>query len=332
MSFLLNFSPIRFDDADVDAGLFAYGADGEKALKKLRQEHWSTHVFRRDGPDQIVAVPVIAQAPTLGNGKRKIRLKENLGLTTALIRNALVTYLAGLPRAVLNYDPIRFIAHDDILRACLPPGLNCPDWVGVRLFYEMAVRPIYFFKHEPFIAAVFDVRTTRILNRNVADLLQDGFSPVGHYVGLRKSKYEDPRIAPHIDLVGKVQRVSGSDLVLEDSKDEIPSIEACKVWLEKRAFPDYLDHLFQANSERVAAALDKARADLRSGPAKLQRITTVAEFFGSKPHFLAPGITFTFSPLLNDSSKGFPTLESAPKPTYIFDQTGSKTDTWTIVA
>jgi hypothetical protein len=31
--------------------------------------------------------------------------------------------------------------------------------------YEIAVRPIYFFKHEPFIAAVFDVRTTRILDR-----------------------------------------------------------------------------------------------------------------------------------------------------------------------
>ena len=38
-------------------------------------------------------------------------------------------------------------------------------------------------------------------------------------------------------------------------------------------------------------------------------------------------LSFKFSPLLDDSSKQlFPSLEYAPKP--IFDQTGSKTDTW----
>ena len=103
---LLNFSPLQFDDAEVDAGVFPYGADGDEVLKKLRQEHWATHVFRRDGPDEIVAVPVTADAPKLGNGSKKIRLKQNLGLTASLIRNSLLNYLSGLPRPVLNYDPI----------------------------------------------------------------------------------------------------------------------------------------------------------------------------------------------------------------------------------
>jgi hypothetical protein len=257
-----------------------------------------------------VAVPVAADAPKLGQGARKIRLKENLGLSASLIRNSLINYLVGLPRTVLNYDPIRFIAQDDILRSCVPSGIVCPEWLSVRLLYEMAVRPIYFFKHKPFIAAVFDVRITRVMDCTVGDLIKGGFSPVGYYVATRVSRNQDPRIAPRHELIGKVESVSGSKLVLTDSKGEIPSVDASDVWLEKRAFPACLAHAFKGNDEVVAAALEKAMADLRSGPTKLKRLNSVVEFFESKQHYLAPGIPFKFSPLLSDDSKGlFPTLE-----------------------
>jgi hypothetical protein len=329
LSLLLNFSPIEFVDAEIEAGIFPYRVDGDQVLKQLRQQNWATHVFRRDGPDHIIAVPVAEGARNLGEQTKKIRFKENLGLSASLIRNSLINYLAGLPRIVLNYDPIRFVAHEDILRSCLPSDLTCPDWLGVRLLYEMAIRPIYFFKHEPFIAAVFDVRTTRILERTIADLLKGGFSPVGHYVAKRVPRYQDPRIASHSELVGKVEAVNGPALALSDSKDDIQSVDAHEVWLEKRAFSACLAYVFQGNDQLIASALEKARADLRSGPTKLKRINSVVEFFASKQHFLAPGISFKFSPLLTDTSrKLFPTLEAAPKPTYIFDQTGSKTDTW----
>src|SRR5207247_6763118 len=39
-------------------------------------------------------------------------------------------------------------------------------------------------------------------------------------------------------------------------------------------------------------------------------------------------VPFKFSTLLEDSSRFFPSLEPVPKPTYVFDQTGAKTDTW----
>jgi hypothetical protein len=139
---VLNFSPLCFEDKEVEGRVFPYGADGDEQLKKLRNEHWATHVFRRDGPDEIVGIAVRADAPQLGTKSRKIRLKENLGLTASLIRNALINYLAGLPRPVLDYDPIRFVSQEDILQAYLPAGTACPDWLGVRLLYDMAVRPI----------------------------------------------------------------------------------------------------------------------------------------------------------------------------------------------
>jgi hypothetical protein len=62
-------------------------------------------------------------------------------------------------------------------------GFVPPDWLAVRLLYEVAVRPIYFFKQEPFVAAVLDVRTTRLIERSAWELMQDGFSLEGFYVG-----------------------------------------------------------------------------------------------------------------------------------------------------
>lgn len=276
---VLNFSSLEFEDKEVDARVFSYGADGDEQLKKLRNEHWATHVFRRDGPDEIVGVAVKADAPQLGTKSRKIRLKENLGLTASLIRNALINYLAGLPRPVLDYDPIRFISQEDILHSCLPAGTACPDWLGVRLLYDMAIRPIYFFKHEPLIAAVFDLRTTRILDHTAAELAAEGFPLAGHYVAEHKSKNDDPRILPHPALVGKVEAVQGQMLKLSDARDNLQAIEANAVWLEKRSFPDYLKYRFQGGYERIAEALEKARANLRSGPEKLKRITSFVDHF-----------------------------------------------------
>jgi hypothetical protein len=326
---VLNFSPLQFEDNEVDARIFPYGADGDDQLKKLQNDRWATHVFRRDGPDEIVAVAVKNNAPLLGSRSRKIRLKDNLGLTAALIRNALINHLAGLPRPVLDYDPIRFISQEDILHTCLPAGAICPDWLGMRLMYDMAIRPVYFFKHEPMIAAVFDVRTTRILDRTASDLAAEGFPLTGHYVAERKSRNDDPRVLPHPALVGRVVAVQGQLLRLSDAREDLETIAANSVWLEKKAFPDYLEYRFKNGYERIAEALEKARAQLRSGPEKLKRITSFVEHFASRQHFLAPGIAFKFQPRLSQvATKSFPAVEQAPKPTYIFDQTGSKTDTW----
>ena len=174
LSLVLNFSPIRFDDCEINVGQLRYSDDGEEVLKQLREEHNATHVFRREVADSILAVPVASGASLLGEPKT-VRLNEHLGLTSALVRNAMLTYLAGMGRTVLSYDPLKFIARHDLLRVNPPPGIKVPDWLAVRLLYEVAVRPIHFFKQEPFVAAVLDVRTTRLMERSAWELMQDGF-------------------------------------------------------------------------------------------------------------------------------------------------------------
>ena len=91
----MNFSPVRFDDAEITVGCLPYSQDGEQVLEQLRRQHNGSHVFRRDGPDSILAVSVAADAALIGEPKT-IRLKEHLGLAAALVRNALLTYLAGM--------------------------------------------------------------------------------------------------------------------------------------------------------------------------------------------------------------------------------------------
>jgi len=272
---VLNFSPVRFDDAEITVGCLPYGLDGEKLLEQLRGEHNGTHVFRRDGPDSILAVSVAADADLIGEPK-KIRLKEHLGLVTALIRNALLTYLAGRGRTVLSYEPMRFIAPDDFLRPF--EGISPPDWLAVRLLYEVAIRPTYFFRQEPFIAAIVDVRTTRLVERTAAELIEDGLSLEGFYVG-RRMQSGDPRIAPRLELLGCVKSSEGSRLRLTDSRDGMETIEAGEVWPEKRAFVAVLSHVFGDRAPMVAEALERERAALRYGPTRLARIKKAVDFF-----------------------------------------------------
>jgi hypothetical protein len=86
--------------------------------------------------------------------------------------------------------------------------------------------------------------------------------------------------------MGKVGAVNGSTLALVDSKDDIESVGAHDVWLEKKAFPSCLAHAFQGNDQVIASALEKARADFRAGPIKLQRINSVVDFFVSYKYCL----------------------------------------------
>ena len=153
-----------------------------------------------------------------------VQLKEHLGLAAALVRNALLTYLAGMGRTVLSYDPLTFIARHDLLRVNPPHGIAPPDWLAVRLLYEVAVRPIYFFKHEPFVAVVLDVRTTRLIERSAWELMQDGFSLEGFYVGRRVPR-SDPRIAPHLELLRCVNSTEGSQLHLTDCREDCRSMQ-----------------------------------------------------------------------------------------------------------
>lgn len=321
-----NVSPIKFDNAEITVGCLPYGHDGERVLEQLRLEHYATHVFRREGPDSIITVPVVRKALLIGEPKT-VRLGEHLGLAAALIRNALLNLLADLGRTSLDYEPLQVISGKDLLRGSCPPGIAPPDWLGLRPLYQVAIRPIFLLKKEPFVAAILDARTTRLINRTVAELLLDGFCLKGIYVGKRVPN-RDPRIATKFESLGCVRSVEGSRLLLTDSRDGIETVEASEVWPAKDLFPICLSHVFKERAVEIAAALERERAARRQGPSRLNCIRRILDSLGNRPHEMAPGMPFTFGPLLDNSMPRFPDLEQAPRPVYVFDEKGSKTHGW----
>jgi len=325
VSLVLNFSPIRFDDAEITVGRLPYGDDGEHVLERFREERSATHFFRREGPDSIFAVPVAPDASLIGEPET-IRLKEHLSLATALIRNALLAYFARLGRTVLSYEPLEVISREDLLRGSCPKGFAPPMWLGERVLYALTIRPIYFFGQKPFVAAVLDMRTTRLIERTAAELIADGICLNGVYVGKRVLG-KDPRIAPDIKSLGCVQSEEGSQLRLTDSIDGIETVQASEVWPSRDLFATCLSHVFKERAAEITAALERKRATRRQGPVRLSRIRRILRVLG-KQREMAAGITFTFGPLIDSSMRSFPRLQTAPRPVYVFDETGSKTRTW----
>ena len=285
-------------------------------------------MFRRDGPSNILGIPVTADAPDLTDEKRTIRLKENFSIAAVLARNGFLSYLTSVQRPALKYDPIQFLARDEFLHSCLPAELARPAWMTVRLLYEVAIRPVYFQKRKPFLAAAVNLRTARRADRTVNLLIADGFRPEGSYVVRRKQAYPDTRIEPGIELLGRVARVVGDTLELEDSREGIASVGADEVFLERNAFDSLLSHYFPSHLAGIKDKLEAVRADLRSGPQKLKRLGAFIEHFTTNPLQVAPGLAVTFSRLMTSDDKVFPALDTAPKPVYVFDQSATKTSSW----
>jgi hypothetical protein len=109
-------------------------------------------------------------------------------------------------------------------------GISPPDWLAVRLLYEVAIRQIYFFKQDAFIAAIVDVRTTRLIERTAWELMADGVSLEGFYVGRRDLQATTSGSHRASNFSAASNRREGSRLRLTDSRDGIETVEANDVW------------------------------------------------------------------------------------------------------
>ena len=344
--FVLNVAPIEFDaDALVDVGFFRY--EDHEQLRSLRTQYRAIHLVRlhrsqfghsdNDQPKtQIVAIPVVKDAPTAGETFATIRLGENLGHAAALIRESLINYLVALPRKVLEQRPVTFLAEgkgDDLLRRSLPKGVDCPQWLGVNPLFEVEIRVIEFARRQPFVGMCLNVCTRRRIERTCRELLSDGFSVVGHYVG-RHVESTDPRIQPRFRLVGRAGSVADNVIRLSDHREDADKISTGEAFIEAAAFDDVLRHVFKENYAKVKEQLEAHLVAFRKGRAILSRLDRLRAFFSEdvpkkKPMEMLPGIQWRCAGFLSEAQKeAFPGIERAPPVVYVFDSTGQKTDTW----
>lgn len=326
--FVLNVSRIEFDDAEVRIGVIPY--ESREQLARLRSSHGVTHVFRREGAE-IVAVPYVVNAPDVGDSFRTVRLKEQLGLTSALIRNVLIDHLHRLPRKVFGYRPVAFLAdesRENFLRSVLPASITCPDWLSVCPLYEVDVRIFHFDRQEPFVGMCLNVYTRRTISRTCQELLTDRFSLLGQYVGKRVA-LPDQRIQPKFRLVGRVEVVEKNVLQLSDCRKDEDSIEAHEAFIEAAAFDSVVRYVFGSEAGGIVDRLAELLARFRNGPAMLDRLRTICGYFREHPLEIIPGITCHCTEFLSQADRTmFPRIDKTSPVIYVFDSTGTKTQTW----
>ena len=324
---VLNIAPIDIPDATINAGVLPYHQEtGDDDLSKLRQMHRGTHAIARTG-DLIVCLPRVENVPMVGKEPKEIRLRENLGLAGVLLREALIDHFHALQRPLINHRPITFLAQNDLLKESLPPGLVAPLWLGLLPRYEVDVRVFFFANQQPFLGLALDSRTRRRVTARSDELIAAGINLQELYVGGRCPN-DDPRFEPKFELLGRVSTLQDDEFQLNDAREGTPSVKTRDTYVEpsSHTFTKIIEQIFTDRADDVQEALFQKSAARRVGPAKLQDVRKVIGYLQKQALQISHGITVSVGALLEGST--LPKLETAPKPVYVFDPTGAKTDTW----
>jgi hypothetical protein len=325
----LNIAPIKVPNSTIRAAFFRYDEDtGNERLKALRNELRGTHAVTRRS-DRIVCLPRIEDAPEVGGDHVDIALRENLDLAGALLNEFLIDHFVAINRPVLAHRPLKFLGsqdHDMVAKG-LPPGLAPPHWLSLLPCYELDVRRFFLPKKAPFLGLALDSRTRRRITSSCEELLEKGFNLKGLYVG-RIVEKDDPRVEAALEVVGRVASTGGGQVVLDDAREGLQSIPTKNAYVEARgdAFNRLLGDAFSERSDEVRDAIFAATAARRTGPPKLEELRRVVVYLQKQQLAVAPGITVEIDQLLDE--KRLPPLDIAPKPIYVLDPTGGRTDTW----
>lgn len=169
-AYTLNTVPVNFPNASVDIGLLDY--TDHELLRELRTQYGQTHVFRRHESHEIIAVPIAENAPKIGERFVTWKLWEHPFLCADLVRNALLRLFCEWSKPSITYNPLRALdTNKNLLQACLPGDLTCPDWLSVSPQYEIDVRVMHFDNHNARIYLTLNLHHRNQINLNCRDLL-----------------------------------------------------------------------------------------------------------------------------------------------------------------
>jgi Piwi domain len=338
--FVLNTAQVQFESGLlVNAGFIPY--QDHDQLRSLRDKHRSTHLIRRhrlrdaeagESTSQIVAIPFVEHAPKVGETFRQLKLDDNLGHTAALIRESLISFFAAFPRRVFGYQPVTFMGDgdkDNLVVRSLPQGIVCPDWLGISPMFEIEVRVIEAARDEPYIGISLNVFTRRRIDATCQQLMDEGFSVIGHYVG-RRVESSDPRIEAKFQLVGRAVSVEDGVIQLADHRQDVEEIPADGAFIEAAAFDEVSHHVFGSDYRMVKSRLDTTTNEFRQGGQKLARIERLRSYIDDHPLEFLNNQTWKCGQFVSEGEEGFPKIQTAPRVTYVFDSTGQKTDTWQV--
>jgi hypothetical protein len=324
MKLQLNFSPVSLvGNTIIDAGYRSYD---EELLKTLRREHGNTHIFRRDhNENSIIDIPVVSGVKPLSNVTFEIDLVDEYRFWPALLNAALVRAFHE-KREILNDYPVQVLGN---IKANFIQSPNLPDWVQMRPLYEFTPRTVFNKNEEPQFGLLFDVRSRNFIRTSCLELIKRGISPVGKYI-LVDGDSRDSRLTPKPRLVGRVARVEGDKLVLEDHREGFETVKAEDARLSGNLtdFDWCIRELLGKGYESVIKIAQSKANELHVGPGRLSAIQTSLQYLKETKIEAVPGVVFKFEDLLAGVDSRFPQTERIEKPTLVFDPAGTRKDVW----
>jgi len=326
---LLNVSPVRFAPRLLEVEKSPY--ESAEHLREMRGRYAGTHVVFRIANELIVA-PAAPDAQHVGLGTRHaIDLETDVRTGARVVRHALVSYFHTLGRTLLDFDPVVFIAagrKDDLIGQAAPQWATRPAWLIIAPRYTLDVRPIQP-AGTPVVSVTVDVESAVRIEATCKTLIDAGVSLVGWYIS-RPGHPVDSRVQPRRRLVGRVVAVDGSVLQLTDTREGDTQVDAASVYPEPRreALQAILTASLGGRAEHVLGRIDAAMRGFHQGPERLARLRSLMQHIGKSTFQVGPEVMFTVQPFLAEGSPGFPVVERAPRPTYVFDPASRKTDTW----
>lgn len=320
----INFAPLSIDgQTSVLVGRQPYEAE---RLSDLRAEFRATHVFHRNGRDgTIIDIPVANDALPLGNVQERIDLEQERRLWPPLLSAALLRAFGGV-REILSDRPVSVVG--PISRGYLL-HTNLPEWLQRRTLLRFDTRTIHSDQKDT-LGIVCETRLKSFINAPCSILLENDIPLMGRYVVVREP-VADERILNRPRLVGKVAAVEGDSLMLTDHAEGYATVNAREVFLEPRReiLEDCVNRLLGRQARAVLDEAERQAAAFHSGPGRRDQIVEALRYLREKANLEAvPGVKFLVGEMLSSRSKSFPATENIPRPTLLFDPSGTRKDTW----
>lgn len=319
-SLMLSFLPVEFEDGAVQAGTVDF--ESRDQLRDLREQHNNTHVFHREGTT-VYCIPLTTGAAQIGE-ECTLSIKDPR-IANRLVGETLKRYFAEKDHPeIIGFPPLKLADKERNLLHESVSEEHLPEVAGLAIHpkYELQTRTLYPIGRPPICGITLDVSTIRSITLSAKILIDQGI-PV-------RDRYVVSREEGHTKLLGKISRVQGNTLYLEDSRDvaEVAS-DDCFLEPSSENTTFCLRALLRDRYELVMSQLDKKVFELVGAQGRLKKLEEIRnELVGHGLFECAPGVTFSVKDFILPHQNSDIPSRRFNMPTFVFDPGGSKTYRW----
>ena len=319
----LNLAQIEIPETEMAVGYLEY--EGAEMLHELRAQNRDTHCVVRQG-NRIVTASFKPDLSVLGTPETTVLPSRNLQLCCQLVQHALARHILELGRPVMWLRPLRFTAEKEQYELA-PDDLG--KYVSCLPSYSISTRVVRPDAIDPYLALCCEIRTASRLLVNCEHLLNQGLSLHGLQV-IHYTPQDDIRLEMRPKYLGEVTSQTATSIALNSGP--LPAgVDVSTVYIaaRKENMPRVLGALLPLRGIGLWNELESKRAQFSQGPNKRELTRKMFAYLGDAGIEILPGLPLHLSGPIGEATHPlFPTRRTTPKPSFLFDPTGTKSDVW----